>query len=127
VEFRASLETTNDEFPLLLTTGRTFYQFNAGTMTMRTPNALLRGNDTLDMSPDDASRLGVVSGQLVQLSSRHGTARLPARVDPRVRKGEVFATFHTVETFLNNVTGADRDRIVLTPEYKVVAVAIEKV
>ena len=34
---------------------------------------------------------------------------------------------NTVEASLNHVTGAARDPFVLTPEYKVVAVAIEKV
>jgi formate dehydrogenase major subunit len=37
VEFEATVETPTAEFPFLLTTGRTLYQFNAGTMTMRTP------------------------------------------------------------------------------------------
>ncbi len=127
IEFHASLETTNDEYPLLLTTGRTLYQFNAGTMTMRTPNALLRGKDTLDISPEDAARLGLVNEEQVRIRSRHGTAKLPIRIDPRIKTGEAFATFHTAEAFLNNVTGWNRDTTTLTPEYKVVAVAIERV
>jgi formate dehydrogenase major subunit len=127
IEFHASLEATDAEYPLLLNTGRTLYQFNAGTMTMRTPNARLRGRDTIDVPPRDAARLGLANGELVQVRSRHGAARLPVRIDPRVKTGEVFATFHTAEAFLNHVTGTARDPIVLTPEYKVVAVAIEKI
>src|SRR6266511_2675445 len=38
IEFAASDETESPEYPFLLITGRTLYQFNAGTMTMRTPN-----------------------------------------------------------------------------------------
>jgi formate dehydrogenase major subunit len=126
IEFQASLEKTDGDYPLLLTTGRTLYQFNAGTMTMRTPNKRLRREDTIDVSPRDASRLGLVPGGQVNVRSRHGMARLPVRIDPRVKSGEVFATFHTVEAFLNQVTGANRDSVALTPEYKVVAVALEK-
>jgi len=36
LESTGSNETTSPEFPLLLMTGRTLYQFNVGTMTMRT-------------------------------------------------------------------------------------------
>jgi formate dehydrogenase major subunit len=57
VEFTATPEKPSGDLPFLLTTGRTLYQFNAGTMTMRTPNALLRSCDTLDMAQADAARL----------------------------------------------------------------------
>ena len=38
IKYRPTKETVSDEFPFLLTTGRVLEQFNAGTMTMRTPN-----------------------------------------------------------------------------------------
>jgi formate dehydrogenase major subunit len=126
VEFEATTEIPTGEFPFMLTTGRTLYQFNAGTMTMRTPNALLRPTDTLDMAPADADRLGLRDGERVRVRSRHGEALIPARHDPRVKRGELFATFHTVEAFLNRLTSPRRDRIVMTPEFKVVAVSVEK-
>ncbi|MFM1769981.1 MAG: hypothetical protein RJA22_2510, partial [Verrucomicrobiota bacterium] len=126
VEFAATGEVSSGEYPFLLTTGRTLYQFNAGTMTMRTPNAGLRGADTLDMSPGDAARLGLRDGQSVRVRSRHGDAVLPLRVDERVKAGELFATFHAAEVFLNRLTSPQRDRVVLTPEYKVVAVTVER-
>ena len=126
VQFHASLETTSDEFPLLLTTGRTLYQFNAGTMTMRTPNAKLRETDTLDAAPADAQRLGLHDGERVRVRSRHGEAIIPLRLDARVKPGELFATFHAAEVFLNQLTSPHRDNTVMTPEYKVVAVAVER-
>ncbi|HXG46730.1 MAG TPA: formate dehydrogenase subunit alpha, partial [Methylomirabilota bacterium] len=125
VEFIATDETLTDEFPFLLTTGRTLYQFNAGTMTGRTPNARLRVSDTLDVAPEDARRLGLRDAERVRVRSRHGTAALPVRIDPRVKPGELFASFHDVETFVNRLTGPHRDRCVMTPEYKVVAVRVE--
>jgi formate dehydrogenase major subunit len=127
VDFAASEEAACAEFPFLLTTGRTLYQFNAGTMTRRTPNLLLRATDTLDLAPDDAERLGFRDGDRVRVHSRHGEATMPVRTDPRVKPGELFATFHAVETFLNQLTGPGRDPITMTPEYKVVAVRLEKV
>jgi formate dehydrogenase major subunit len=126
VEFQASTETTTEDMPFLLTTGRTLFQFNAGTMTMRTPNSLLRRADTLDMAPADAGRLHLADGDIVRIRSRHGSAVLPLRISESTKPGELFATFHDSGIFLNNVTGPHRDRISMTPEYKVVAVSVEK-
>ena len=111
---------------MLLTTGRTLYQFNAGTMTMRTRNVDLRPTDTLDISAADAARLALLDGEQVQVRSRHGAACLPIRISPAIKPGELFATFHTADVFLNRLTGTGRDSVVRAPEYKVVAVRIEK-
>ena len=127
IEFRPTEERADAEFPFLLTTGRTLYQFNAGTMTNRTPNATLRETDTVDMSPADLATLGLTEGTRVRLRSRHGSAILPVRSDARLQPGELFATFHAVEVGLNQLTSPHRDNHVQTPEYKVVAVRIEPV
>jgi len=126
VEFAPTAETRTAEFPFLLTTGRTLYQFNAGTMTMRTPNTKLRETDTLDIAPADAAQLDLHNGDRVHVRSRHGEAAIPLRLDPRVKRGELFATFHAAEVFLNQLTSPHRDNVVMTPEYKVVAVAVER-
>lgn len=118
-------EKVTPEYPLLLTTGRLLYQFNAGTMTMRTGNNSLRPNDTLDLAPADAKRLGVKAGGRVRVISRHGAVEMPVRVEAGVKPGEAFATFHTTAVFLNEVTGPERDNITGTPQYKVVAVRVE--
>jgi formate dehydrogenase major subunit len=106
-------------------TGRTLSQFNAGTMTMRTPNEELRPTDLLDISAADAERLQLQNGQQVQLHSRYGKAILPIRISSTVQSGELFATFHTAKVFLNRVTSPYRDRYVKSPEYKVTAVRID--
>jgi formate dehydrogenase major subunit len=126
IPYRATRELTSEEFPLLLITGRTLYQFNSGTMTMRTANAGLRTTDLLDISSEDAARLQPQNGELVRIRSRYGEAILPIRITSYVKPGELFATFHTAEAFLNHVTSPYRDRYVQTPEYKVTAVRIER-
>jgi len=127
IEFAASAEATSPEFPFLLTTGRTLYQFNAGTMTMRTPNIELRSTDTLNISAEDAARLDLRDGERVHVRSRHGEVIAPIRIDQSVKLGELFATFHTSDVFLNRLVGPGRDKVVHTPEYKVIAVRIEKI
>jgi formate dehydrogenase major subunit len=126
IPYRPTKETDDEKFPFLLITGRTLYHFNAGTMTMRTANAELRATDLLDISAEDAKRLGVQNGEKVRVHSRYGKASLPIRITSALNPGELFATFHTTEVFLNRVTSPYRDRYVKSPEYKVTAVQIEK-
>ena len=57
IPYRPTGEQANEQFPFLLVTGRTLYQFNAGTMTMRTPNVELRPADVLEISTADAVRM----------------------------------------------------------------------
>jgi len=125
ISFQPSPERTDEEFPFLLSSGRNLYQFGAGTMTLRTPNSVLRPTDTLDISPEDAARLGLGDGARVMVRSRYGEATLPLRIDARLKPGELFSTFHSPEYFLNKVTGPHRDSQVKTPEYKVTAVHVE--
>ncbi len=126
IPYRPTQEITTEEFPFLLMTGRTLYQFNAGTMTMRTRNAELRATDLLDISPEDANRLNLHNGERVRVQSAYGEAALPIQIISSVKPGELFATFHTAEVFLNRLTSPHRDRYVKTPEYKITAVRIGK-
>jgi formate dehydrogenase major subunit len=127
IDFRPTAEVTDEVYPFLLTTGRRLYQFNAGTMTMRTANNKLQPADRLDIHPDDAARLRIEDGQMVRMRSRHGSASLGARLTTEVSIGQLFATFHTAEVFLNELTSPYRDNHVDTPEYKVTAVCLERV
>ena len=111
---------------MMLITGRTLYQFNAGTMTMRTPNIFWRPEDTLDLAPEDARRYGVQAGERVRVVSRHGQTELPVRFTEDLQRGQAFATFHCVQALVNAVTGTGRDRQTSTPEYKVTAIRVEK-
>lgn len=78
------------------------------------------------MAPADAERLAVHEGALVRLVRRHGAATLPVNLNPAVKPGELFTTFHQAELFLNHVTSAQRDGYVGAPEYKVTAVRLEQ-
>jgi formate dehydrogenase major subunit len=114
------------DYPFLLTTGRTLYQFNAGTMTRRSRTDSLYPTDALEVAPDDAARLDLRDGERVTVRSRYGAATLPVACTSSVKPGELFATFHDPAVFLNAVTGPERDAIVGAPEYKVTAVRIER-
>jgi formate dehydrogenase major subunit len=126
IEYRPTPEFTDEGYPFLLITGRTLAQFNAATMTNRTPNRELRPADLLDISPSDAAWLGLENGDLARVASRHGATTLPVNISRDVQPGQVFATFHTSNVFVNRVTSDHRDRVG-TPEYKVTAVRIDPV
>jgi formate dehydrogenase major subunit len=117
-------EVTTPEYPYLLNTGRTLYQFNAGTMTMRTQNTILEPTDMLSISPTDASRLGILDNDEVVIESRYGKACIRVAFDSSVRDGELFSTFTDPRVFINRVTGNQYDSVTFTPQYKVTAVKI---
>ena len=121
-----SPEQTSPDYPFVLVTGRSLYQFNAGTMTMRTPNRVLRPTDRLGVSAEDAARGGFAEGDRVRLVSRYGAAVLPLHIDEASKAGEVFATFTDPAVSLNLVTSPWRDAHTATPEYKRTAVRLER-
>ena len=122
IAFRPTPEQTDEEFPLVLVTGRSLYQFNAGTMTGRSAIRALHATDRLEISVHDAARLGVTTGETVIVRSRYGQATLPADVTERVAPGTLFATFSDPAAGVNRLTGPHRDDVTHTPEYKVTAV-----
>jgi formate dehydrogenase major subunit len=124
VEYQPAPERASDEYPYLLMTGRTLYQFNAGTMTMRTANEKLRPADTIEIAPPDAARLGVRNGDRVSVISRYGEATLPVCTGSGIPAGRLFATFHSTAAWVNAVTGPGRDAYTETPDYKVTAVKL---
>ena len=94
-------------------------------MTRRSLTQALHPTDMLEISPTDATALGIDDGDMVRVTSRYGTAELPARVTARVSPGELFTTFSDPATEVNRLTGPHRDPITNTPEYKVTAVRLQ--
>lgn len=127
IKYRPTQETMDEEFPFRLTTGRNLYHFNAGTMTMRTDIVKIKPTDVLEISPQDAENLSLKEGEKVRLRSRYGETVLPVHIVTKVKKGELFTTFHDAETKLNFITSKVRDRYVQAPEFKVTAVTVEKI
>lgn len=126
IEHRPSPELADPDYPLLLITGRALDQFNAGTMTRRSPTNQLQPTDTLEISETDAARLGTADGDTVEVTSRYGTATLPVRVSKRIAAGQCFTTFSDPATHVNRLTGPHRDAVTNTPEYKRTMVQVRR-
>jgi formate dehydrogenase major subunit len=113
-----------DRFPLLLTTGRHLVHYNAGTMTRRTANRELVGEDRLLIHPQDAGPRRIATGDRVRLTSARGAVELVAQLSREVRPGELFTTFHFPEAMVNSITSEQGDGETGCPEYKVTAVQV---
>jgi formate dehydrogenase major subunit len=126
-EYVATPERTTSRFPLLLTTGRTLFQYNVGAQTRRTANLAWQSEDRLEIHPDDAETRGIADGDWVGLSSRTGDTVMRAVLSTRMTPGVVYTTFHFPESGANVVTTEYSDWATNCPEYKVTAVEVVKV
>jgi formate dehydrogenase major subunit len=121
------VEGLSDEFPLRLTTGRRLDSYNTGVQSggYRSPNRI---GETIDVSPEDAERLRIVDGERVRVSSARGTVEAPVRIEPALRPGLVFMTFHFPdEVDVNRLTIDATDPKSGTAEFKAAAVRVDKI
>jgi anaerobic selenocysteine-containing dehydrogenase len=119
-------ETPSDDFPLLLTTGRTIYHFHTRTKTGRTPELNAAAPHAwAQLSEADAAALGIAEGDMVRVRSPRGAISVPARVGG-VREGVVFVPFHYGDRPANELTLTAWDPVSYQPVYKVGAARVEK-
>jgi predicted molibdopterin-dependent oxidoreductase YjgC len=125
VEHDPPVEALDDQYPIRLTTGRRLDSFNTGVQSGGYSSPLRRG-ETLDISPQDAQSYGVADGDRVRVSSRRGSIVVPIRIDPGLRPGLVFTTFHYNDDVATNLLTIDAtDPKSGTAEFKACAVRIE--
>ena len=124
-------ELPDDDFPLVLNTGRLQHQWHTLTKTGKVP-ALnkLNPDPFVEIHPVDAERLAIKPGNRVQIRSRRAVAVLPAVLSDRVRPGNCFAPFHWSDVFgeelaVNALTCDAVDAISLQPAFKYCAVALQ--
>ncbi len=127
LDYKPPAELPDEQYPLMLTTGRSLYHWHTGTMTRRVKglNQLL-GEGLVEINPENAERLGIADGEMVKVASRRGEVEAKARVTEVSPEGVVFMTFHFAESPANVLTNPALDPVAKIPEYKVCAVRIEK-
>jgi predicted molibdopterin-dependent oxidoreductase YjgC len=127
VKHEGPVERPDDEYPLTLTTGRRLESYNTGVQTAGYLSPLHRG-ESLDISPEDAARLGVEHGDMVQVTSRRGTVQAPAHIDRGLRAGVVFMTLHFPDAIATNLLTINAtDPRSGTAEFKACAVRVEPI
>ncbi len=121
-------EMPDEDYPLILTTGRSLYHFHTGTMTRKVAGLnTMEPEGVVEVSPQDASQLGIAQGDKVKISSRRGEVITKAKVTEALPPGLVFMTFHFAESAANILTNPKLDPVSKIPELKVSAVKVEKI
>ncbi len=128
VEFKEPKELPDENYPLILTTGRILYHYHSGNETRRVKalNAFVPHN-YVEINPLDAEALNIKNGDMVRVSTRRGSIELKARISERPKRGVVFVSFHFREAAANVLTNPVLDPVAKIPEYKVAACKIEKI
>ena len=126
VEHKPPYEALDAEYPIRLTTGRRLESYNTGVQTNRYRSPLHRG-ESLDLSPEDAERMLLEEGEIVRVSSRRGSVETPVHIDPSLRPGLAFMTFHFPDQVDTNLLTIDvTDPKSGTAEFKACAVRVDK-
>jgi formate dehydrogenase major subunit/formate dehydrogenase alpha subunit len=127
VHYRPPAEEPDADYPLVLTTGRSLWQYHSGSMTRRAPGLeQLAPHCWLEINPVDAGRLGIRDGDAVTVVSRRGAVETAARVTGTIKPGVVFMPFHYAEAAANELTLTAVDPVAKIPELKACAVRVAK-
>jgi predicted molibdopterin-dependent oxidoreductase YjgC len=119
-------EQADEEYPLILSTGRVLYHYHSGTMTRRSEPLVWREpGGYVEVNNEDAAAVGVQDNQVVIIESRRGSVRTPLKISEGVPPGTIFLAFHWREAPANRLTqDFALDPIAKIPEYKISAVRL---
>ncbi|MFZ6019197.1 MAG: molybdopterin oxidoreductase family protein, partial [Chloroflexota bacterium] len=124
LEYSPNAEMPDEEYPLVLSTGRVLEHWHGGTLTRHSWMDDLFPEALMDIHPADAARLGVRDGSPVRVTSRRGSIVLKAKVTTKTNIGVVFIPFHFREAAANLLTTDAVDPQAKIPEYKAAVVRV---
>ena len=125
-EFKPPAEVPDEEYPYVLTTGRSIFHFDGGSMTLRTPKLSNEISQSfVEVNPEDAMKAGVKDKDVVILTTRRGNIEAKARVTDSVPPGLLFTTFHFPNAGGNVLANPVLDPAAKCAETKVCAVKME--
>jgi Uncharacterized anaerobic dehydrogenase len=125
IEHQLPGEQPDEEYPLLLNTGRKLSLYNVFTQNSE---ALVSHSpeELAELNPLDGKKLGVEDGEVVKVTSRRGELETKIKLTERVPLGMLFMTLHYDEAPTNVLTNGAYDKVTKTYEYKVCGVKISK-
>ncbi|NNE94393.1 MAG: molybdopterin-dependent oxidoreductase [Verrucomicrobiales bacterium] len=128
IGYRDPAEVIDDEFPIWLTTGRRLQAYHTRTQTGRSAGIeYLLPEETLEVHPTDAEKLGLTHGGMAKMSSARGSIEIPVKVTDMSPEGTVFTSFSFANVPVNILTGSGYDPVTETAELKVCPVRVEPV
>jgi formate dehydrogenase major subunit len=120
-------EVPDDEYPMVLSTGRVLEHWHTGSMTRRSQVLdSIEPEAVAFMSPKDMRRLNVWPGDFIRLQTRRGAVEVKVRSDRDVPENMVFMPFCYAEAAANLLTNPALDPFGKIPEFKFCAVKAEK-
>lgn len=127
VQYNPPAELACESYPLVLSTGRTLYHYNAATQTRRTPGAAVKQPEAfIEIHPFDAKQRLIADGDWIEVTTRRGRIECRAMVSRQVRKGSIWMPLHFAEARANLLTNDVGDTITGTAEYKVCAADVKR-
>jgi formate dehydrogenase alpha subunit len=125
--FVAPTEATDAEYPLVLQVGASLYHWDSGERTRRSTGPIaLEPEPTVMINSADAAAASVRDGELVRVTSRHGTLSVRARVNGRLPAGLIHLDVHWPQAPFNRVVNTAMQEDTGTPELKYTAARIER-
>ncbi|MDB4111479.1 formate dehydrogenase subunit alpha [Yoonia sp.] len=120
-------EAPDDDYPMIMTTGRQLEHWHTGSMTRRSKVLdAVEPEANCSLHPSTLRKLGVEPGGMVTLSTRRGSITIMARADRAVSPDMVFVPFAFVEAAANVLTNPAVDPYGKIPEFKFAAVKVVK-
>ena len=123
-------EPPDPDYPLVLTTGRLYGHWHTQTRTGRVEKtAQMHPQPFIELHPKDSGRLGVQDGDWVEVRSRRGMGKFPAKVTTAIAPGTAFVPMHwgflwADQAEANALTHAEACPDSLQPELKACAVRV---
>ena len=119
-------ETTDNEYPYVLMTGRQLEHWHTGSMTRRSRVLdAVEPEAVITLNPEDLTALNIEAGGQVKVTSRRGEITATARIDAGLKTGEIFIPFCYHEAAANLLTNEALDPVGKIPEFKYCAVRVE--
>jgi formate dehydrogenase major subunit len=122
----AHIRGPDDEYPLVLTTGRLLEHWHTGAMTRRA--GVLDAIEPVGiaaMNPRDMQKRGLRQGDRITVETRRGMLEAILRADREVAEGSVFMPFCFAESPANRLTNPKLDPFGKIPEFKYCAARVE--
>jgi formate dehydrogenase major subunit len=121
------VDLVDEQYPIMLTTGRRLEFYNTGVQTALYDSARPQ-EEIIEINAEDAAALGIADGSRVRVTSRRGSVELRARIDAGLYRGLAFMTLHFPNQVATNVlTIHATDPKSGTAEFKASAVRIEPI
>jgi len=119
-------EMPDNNYPMILTTGRQLEHWHTGAMTRRASYLdAIEPEATVSMAPKDIEKNNIQIGDYIKVLTRRGSIEIKVREDRSVPEGVIFIPFCYKEAAANLLTNPALDPFGKIPEFKYCAAKVQ--